>query len=158
MYAGGLRRVTANLSIAQGHDITYLTGKQDNVSHVGGVAYYMAAVGKEPPGIWAGKGAERLGLAGVVDDQVIYQLYHQDMAPGGERLAAGARRTYQDRDLTAEEAVLRYVEKYRQDHPFASSREIDQVRARTRAEAPQNRPYFDVTLSAAKSVRSCTRA
>lgn len=138
--------MTANLSIAQGHDITYLTGKQDNAGHVGGVAYYMSAVGKEPPGIWAGKGAERLGLAGIVDEKLICQLYHQDIGPGGERL--GTARQYQDADVTGEEAVLRY----REQHPFASSRELDQVRARARAEAPKSRPYYDVTLPAAKSV------
>jgi hypothetical protein len=139
--------VTANLTIAQGHDITYYT-KPAGAGHVGGVAYYLAAVGEEPPGVWAGKGAERLGLAGVVDAEVIRDLFHHDVAPGGERLAGGVPRQYGDVGEIGDEAVR----KYREAHPFASSRELDQVRARARADVPHNRPFFDVTLSAAKSV------
>ena len=135
--------MTANLSIAPGRDITYLTGKQDNAGHVGGVAYYMQAVGKEPPGEWAGKSAERLGLAGAVDEKQIYDLYHHDLSPGGERL--GGRRQYRIAE-SGEEAVLRY----REQHPFASSRELDQARARALAEAPQNRPYFRWTANATR--------
>lgn len=139
--------MTANLSIAQGHDITYYT-KAAGGGHVGGVAYYAAAVGDNPPGLWAGKGAERLGLQGQVNDEVIRNLFHEDIAPGGERLASTRARQHQDPEVYAEEAVLRYREK----HPFASSRELAQVRSKAKAEAPHNRPFFDVTLAAAKSV------
>ena len=145
--------MTATVNIAQGHDITYLTGKQgEQAGHVGGVAYYMNAVGKEPPGVWAGKGAGRLGLAGMVSEKAIVGLYHHGVTPAGERLAGQDARSYQDKEVAIEEATLRYMEKYRANHPFASSKELDEARANFRAVVPQARPYYDVTLSAAKSV------
>jgi conjugative relaxase-like TrwC/TraI family protein len=147
MYAEGDAAVTANLSIAQGHDVEYYT-RSAGGGHVGGVAYYAAAVGDNPPGVWAGTGAARLGLQGLVKDDVIHALFHQDIAPGGERLGNTRARQYQDPEVYAEEAVLRY----REQHPFASSRELDRVRVSAKAEAPHNRPFFDVTIAAAKSV------
>ena len=139
--------MTAIVSIVQGHDVAYYT-RAAGGGHVGGVAYYAAAVGDNPPGLWAGTAAQRLGLQGLVNDEVIRSLFHEDVAPGGERLADRRPRAYQDPEVYAEEAVLRY----REQHPFASSRELDRVRVSAKAEAPHNRPFFDVTIAVAKSV------
>ena len=53
------------LSISSGHSADYLTG----AVAAGRENYYTGAVAAgEPPGRWYGKGAEALGLAGLVDN------------------------------------------------------------------------------------------
>ena len=60
------------LSIATGHDTRYLT---EAVAE-GRESYYTGAVAAgEPPGRWFGAGAERLGLAGTVDADLMESIY-----------------------------------------------------------------------------------
>ena len=49
--------------------------------------YYLQ--GEEPPGRWAGRGAEQLGLAGQVDPKDYLPLYTKLIAPTGETLYSG---------------------------------------------------------------------
>ena len=84
--------MTTNTSLAKGRDPRYLTaGAEDG--HAGGTRYYTEAAG-EPPGQWAGRGADALGLAGVVDADVLQALYMDRVGPDGQRLDARARARY----------------------------------------------------------------
>ena len=136
--------MTTNVTLHAGHDVAYFTSGQHRGGCAGAMSYYTAA--GEPPGEWAGKGAAALGLAGQVDPAVIARLYQQGIGPGGEQLvsrrqpkAAGER----------EEAA---VAAYRAAHPYASATELAEVRAAERGKDPHRVPYFDLTVSAVKSV------
>ena len=66
------------LSIGSGHSASYLT---DAVA-AGRENYYTGAVAAgEPPGRWYGRGAERLGLTGLVDTQDMTALYERYIDP-----------------------------------------------------------------------------
>src|SRR5712675_1469605 len=103
--------------------------------------YYTAA--GEPPGQWAGKGAAALGLSGVVDAEVMDRLYMQHIGPAGERLTR-PRGKAKDDDQAA--AV------YRAAHPFASETEVAEAVIRARGGARRSVPYYDLTVSASKSI------
>jgi ATP-dependent exoDNAse (exonuclease V) alpha subunit len=109
------------------------------------MSYYTAS--GEPPGRWVGKGAESLGLDGEVDPDVIERLYQKGIGPGGEMLLQPRLpKPVQDRE---DATVAAFVA----EHPFASAVEIAEVRANVRAkEAVKRVPYYDLTISAAKSV------
>jgi conjugative relaxase-like TrwC/TraI family protein len=109
---------------------------------MGAMAYYTGANG-EPPGQWAGKGAERLGLHGTVDPGVIHRLFHQDITPDGERLVPA--RGKGDRDVDA------VVAAWREHHPYASATEIAGYWAAQLAKTTVSRPYFDFALGLVKS-------
>jgi hypothetical protein len=100
----------------------------------------------EPPGQWAAKAAARLGLTGQVDPGVIERLYQQNIGPNGEVLAR--RRQSKAADQREDAAVFTYLA----EHPFASAVELAEVRATERAKDPHRVPYFDLTISAVKSV------
>jgi conjugative relaxase-like TrwC/TraI family protein len=136
--------VTTFVSIRKGHDVRYFTNA-GAVGCAGAMAYYTR--GGEPPGQWAGKAAARLGLAGQVDPQVLDSLFMQNIAPTGEVLV---RRHQGKGDEAAEEAAVRA---WRKEHFYASAVEIAEHRAGLRSKAgPKSVPYFDVTVSAVKSV------
>ena len=109
------------------------------------MSYYTAA--GEPPGQWAGKGAAALGLSGQVDPAVIGRLYQHNIGPGGELLVK--RRQSKTAAETREAAA---VAAYQAAHPYASATELAEVRAAERGKDPHQVPYFDLTVSAAKSV------
>jgi hypothetical protein len=138
--------VTTNTSLAKGRDPRYLTAAADG-GHAGGTRYYTEAAG-EPPGQWAGRGADALGLVGVVDADVLQALYMDRVGPDGQRLDARARAKYRrvgEREDLAVEAHLAL-------HPLATDGELETVRAAERAKSRNSTPYFDFTVSAAKSV------
>jgi conjugative relaxase-like TrwC/TraI family protein len=108
------------------------------------MSYYTAA--GEPPGQWAGKGAAALGLAGQVDPEVIERLYQEDTGPGGELLVK--RRQSKKADEREQAAVTAYLAA----HPYASAMELAEVTAAERGKDPHQVPYFDLTVSAVKSV------
>jgi hypothetical protein len=108
------------------------------------MSYYTAA--GEPPGEWAGKGAAALGLSGVVDADVIERLYQENTGPGGELLLK--RRQSRAASACEEQAVAAYLA----GHPYASATELAEVRAAERSKDPRQVPYFDLTVSAVKSV------
>ena len=136
--------MTTLVSIRKGHDVRYFTNA-DGVGCAGAMAYYTK--GGEPPGQWAGRAAARLGLAGQVDPQVLEALFMENIGPGGEVLAP---RHQGKGDAEEEEAAVRA---WRKQHFCASATEIAEFRAQQRAKsAPRAVPYFDLTVSAVKSV------
>jgi conjugative relaxase-like TrwC/TraI family protein len=109
------------------------------------MSYYTAA--GEPPGQWAGMAARKLlGLTGQVDAGVLDHLFMQGIGPDGEILAPKRRR--KDAGEREEAAVAAY----QAAHPYASAVEIAEVRATERGKDPHTVPYFDLTISAVKSV------
>src|SRR5215831_16150179 len=120
---GPLRAVTTNTSLAKGRDPRYLTAGAEG-GHTGGTRYYTEAAG-EPPGQWGGRGADALGLVGVVDPDVLQALYVDRVGPDGQRLDARARARYRpvgEREDLAVEAHLAL-------HPLATEGDLEAVRA-----------------------------
>ena len=136
--------MTTNVTLHAGHDVAYFTSGQHRGGCAGAMSYYTAA--GEPPGEWAGKGAAALGLAGQVDPAVIARLYQQGIGPGGEQLVSRRQRK------AAEEREEAAAAAYRAAHPYASATELAEVRAAERGKDPHQVPYFDLTVSAVKSV------
>ena len=136
--------MTVTTTLHAGHDVAYFTRGQGSGGCVGAMSYYTAA--GEPPGQWAGKAAARLGLAGQVDPGVIERLYQHNIGPSGEVLAR--HRQSKATDQREDAAVSAYLA----EHPFASAVELAEVRAAARAKDPHRVPYFDLTISAVKSV------
>ena len=135
--------MSANVTLHAGHDVAYFTRGQGRGGCAGAMSYYTAA--GEPPGEWAGKGAAALGLSGVVDPDVIERLYQDNTGPGGELLVKRRQpKVAADRETAA-------VAAYRA-HPYASATELAEVRAAERGKDPRQVPYFDLTVSAVKSV------
>jgi len=135
--------MTTNVSLRSGHDVRYFTNHGGVGGCAGAMAYYTRA--DEPPGQWYGKGAAKLGLAGTVDAQVIDRLYMENISPGGEVLAKRPR----GRDGAEAAAYAKFIKK----HLYASEVEKAEFRSAQRAKAtPKNVPYYDLTVSAVKSV------
>ncbi len=136
--------MSTNVTLHAGHDVAYFTSGQGRGGCAGAMSYYTAA--GEPPGEWAGKGAAVLGLSGQVDPDVIGRLYQHGIGPGGELLVK--RRQSKEADEREAAAVAAYLAA----HPYASAVELAEVRASERGKDPHQVPYFDLTISAAKSV------
>ena len=132
------------VTLHAGHDVAYFTSGQDRGGCAGAMSYYTAA--SEPPGQWAGKGAAALGLAGQIDPAVIGHLYQYNIGPGGELLVTRRR------SKAAGEREQAAVTAYLAAHPYASAIELAEVRAAERGQDPPRVPYFDLTVSAVKSV------
>ena len=136
--------MSANVTLRAGHDVAYFTRGQGRGGCAGAMSYYTAA--GEPPGEWAGKGTATLGLNGVVDPDVIERLYQESIGPGGELLVKRRQsKAAQDREAAAVAAYLAM-------HPYASATELAEVRTAERGKDPHQVPYFDLTISAVKSV------
>ena len=136
--------MSTNVTLHAGHDVAYFTRGQGHGGCAGAMSYYTAA--GEPPGEWAGKGAAALGLHGKVEADVIERLYQEHIGPGGELLVK--RRQSKTSDEREEQAVAAYLAA----HPYASATELAEVRAAERGTDPHRVPYFDLTVSAVKSV------
>ena len=140
----------AQVTVATGYDVDYYL---DQV----GVDYYLTASG-EPPGIWAGKGAEALGLRGPGrprrgqqgDDAGPVPLRHRPgrhaagQPPEGRRSTRCGRPTPQ-----VEEAIRKRIAALGR---FATPEEKRDIRLQERARMRARTPYYDVTFSAEKSV------
>jgi conjugative relaxase-like TrwC/TraI family protein len=136
--------VSTNVTLHAGHDVAYFTSGRDRGGCAGAMSYYTAA--GEPPGRWAGKGAASLGLSGQVDPAVIGRLYQDNIGPGGELLVKRRQ------SKAAAERENAAVSAYQAEHPCASATELAEVRAAERGKDPHQVPYFDLTVSAVKSV------
>ena len=136
--------MSTNVTLYAGHDVAYFTSGQGNGGCAGAMSYYAAA--GEPPGEWAGKGAATLGLRGQVDPDVIGRLYQHNIGPGAELLISRRR------SKTADEREPAAVAAYLAAHPYASATELAEVRVAERGKDPHQVPYFDLTVSAVKSV------
>ena len=119
----------------------YLTAGNAHGGNAGAMRYYTAS--GEPPGQWAGKGAVALGLSGKVDAKVMDRLYMEYIGPGGERLTRPRGGAKDDDQVEAA---------FRAGHPFASETEVSEAVVRARASARVTVPYYDLTVSAAKSI------
>jgi conjugative relaxase-like TrwC/TraI family protein len=140
--------VTTLTSLHAGHDIAYFLNGHGAGGCAGAMSYYTAS--GEPPGVWAGKAAAKLGLTGEVDPKVIGNLYMHGIGPGGERLRPELKARTQKED---DEREAQLVAAFRDAHPFASASEIEEERASIRGRAGQvTVPYLDLTISAVKSV------
>jgi len=135
--------VTTITTLHAGHDVRYLTSGDAHGGNAGAMRYYTAS--GEPPGQWAGKGAAALGLAGAVDGGVMERLYMLHVGPNGEMLT-------RPRGKAAEEDDDQVAMGFRAAHPFASEVEVAEAVARARGGARVSVPYYDLTVSAAKSV------
>ena len=136
--------MSTNVTLHAGHDVAYFTRGQGRGGCAGAMSYYTAA--GEPSGEWVGKGAATLGLKGQVDPAVIGRLFQENIGPGGELLVK--RRQSKAADEREEQAVTVHLTA----HPFASAVELAEVRAAERGKDPRQVPYFDLTISAVKSV------
>ncbi|HEY2261765.1 MAG TPA: MobF family relaxase, partial [Streptosporangiaceae bacterium] len=137
------------MTVATGFDVDYYL---DQV----GADYYLTAAG-EPPGIWAGQGAEALGLRGQVGGnkasaKTMRALFHYGIGPDGVPLASRQRAPkYQPRAVYAqvEEAIAKRVAALGR---FATPEERREIRLQERARMRTSTPYYDMTFSAEKSV------
>ena len=136
--------MAANGTLHAGHDVAYFTSGPEHGGCAGAMSYYTAA--GEPPGEWAGKGIATLGLAGQVDPDVIARLYRQGTGPGGQQLVT------RHQSKVARKREQAAVAAYLAEHPGASKAELDKVRAAERSQGSTRVPYFDLTISAAKSI------
>ncbi len=81
-----------------------------------------------------------------MDPDVIERLYQDNTGPGGELLVKRRQsKAAADREAAA-------VAAYLAAHPYASATELAEVRAAERGKDPRQVPYFDLTVSAVKSV------
>ena len=136
--------MSTNVTLHAGHDVAYFTSGQGYGGCAGAMSYYTAA--GEPPGQWAGKGAAALGLVCQVDPGVIGRLYQHYIGPGGELLVQRRQ------GKATEEREAAAVTAYLAGHRYASAVELAEVRAAERGKDPHHVPYFDLTVSAVKSV------
>jgi hypothetical protein len=136
--------VSTNVTLHNGHDVAYFTSGQNRGGCAGAMSYYTAA--GEPPGEWAGKGAAALGLTGQVEPGLISRLYQHNIGPDGELLVTRRR------SKAAGEREAAAVAAYRAAHPYASAVELAEVHTAARGNDPHQVPYFDLTVSAVKSL------
>jgi conjugative relaxase-like TrwC/TraI family protein len=131
------------LRVTAGHDVEYpLRGAGT------AVGYYLQD-GNEPPGVWAGKAAEAMGLTGLVDPEAYRNLFGKLIAPTGERLYSGRPPRYaadsagKDEEAAAAVAAL---------DEFATPAEQRRTRAKVLGSTGAAVPFYDLTFSATKSV------
>jgi hypothetical protein len=132
------------LRVNAGHDPEYPLRSAGSA-----VGYYLQD-GKEPPGQWAGKGAEALGLTGQVDPEVYRNLFGKLIAPTGEKLYTGRPPRYvtepgesdSAEDIAAAVAGL---------GPFTTPAEVRRTRAKVLGSTGASVPFYDLTFSATKS-------
>lgn len=149
------------LSIGKGYDTDYLTDAVEG----GREGYYTGAeaVG-EPAGLWHGAGAAALGLVGEVHAQDMKALYSHRIDPrdpaAGRMSTWGEAATLGNKPRAFKTPEQRYAALLEQN-PNAGP----ELRASLRARAEHgqgNVPFYDVTLSAQKSVTvlwvACERA
>ena len=136
--------MSTNVTLHAGHDVAYFTRGQGRGGCAGAMSYYTAA--GEPPGEWAGKGAAALGLSGRWTRTSSSACTRRTPDPAGSSWSSGASpRRPSDREAAA-------VAAYLAAHPYASATELAEVRAAERGKDPHQVPYFDLTVSAVKSV------
>ena len=140
------------LSVDEGHDVGYLT----KAVAQGRESYYTGAVAvSEPPGLWYGAGAEKLGLRGEVDADLMEVVYSHLRDPRDP--ATHNRETWADAP-----ALAKAHRKYRSadevyaglldQHPGAGAEERAALRVQAERSARQAVAFYDVTFSAPKSV------
>ena len=145
------------LSVSAGHSAGYLT----NSVGAGMEGYYTGSVGAgEPPGRWSGKGAERLGLSGEVDADIMHAIYNRFADPRDPRFADPESRDQAARlgkppkqFRTPEQVVADRAAEYERVHSVAPTPEqVQSWRVQAEADAPKAVMFLDATFSPPKSV------
>jgi hypothetical protein len=140
------------LSVKSGHSADYLTG----AVAAGRENYYTGAVAAgEPPGRWYGRGAEALGLSGLVDHQDMQALYEHYLDPRDpafrtpEAWGEAATLGHTGRAYLSEEEI--YAAALKAD-PGASPERRAELRIEAGRRARRNVAFLDATFSVQKSV------
>jgi conjugative relaxase-like TrwC/TraI family protein len=139
------------LSLHTGYDTSYLT---DAVGTGAAAADYYTGAKGEPPGYWQGTGAAALGLAGLVDADVMRALYHEDVGPDGQVLVRRQRQVAYPAaggslyDRIEAEVAAQVAELGR----FCTPEEERRIRLKERAKFRTRVPFYDFTFSAPKTV------
>jgi len=140
------------LTISSGHGADYLLG----AVATGRENYYTGAVAAgEPPGRWYGRGAEALGLSGLVDQQDMTALYEHFVDPRDEAFTDPSKwesastlghrgRRYQTEDELYAAALER--------EPDASPERRAELRLDAGKRARKNVAFLDATYSVPKSI------
>jgi hypothetical protein len=140
------------LTISPGHSVRYLTKEVAQ----GRENYYTGAVAEgEPPGRWYGRGVEKLGLRGLVDEQDMTALYEYFIDPRDP--------AFNDPSNWAEASTLghtgynypsedRIYERLLNAEPGADAERRVQLRIEAGKAARKNVAFLDATFSVQKSV------
>src|SRR5256885_1368392 len=135
-----------------GHSVEYLTREVAT----GRENYYTGAVTEgEPPGRWYGRGAEALGLRGLVDHQDMEALYEHFLDPRDPN--------FRNRDRWDECSTLGHkgrayktaeqlYEQYLNAEPYADAERRVQLGALAAKNERRNVAFMDVTFSPSKSI------
>ena len=144
----------AQVTLKSGFDVDYHLGQV-------GVDYHLTA-GGEPPGRWMGRGAQALGLSGPIggtsaegkaNAEVMRGLYHHDVAPDGTSLTTSQRRhKYPDKGAQAAAAQERIDAQVAVLGRFATPEKIRDIEIAERAKVRSQTPFYDMVVSAEKSV------
>lgn len=140
------------LTLSNGYSVKYLT---DEVAK-GRENYYTDAVAAgEPPGRWYGGGAEKLGLAGLVDEQDMRAVFERFVDPRDDAFSDPARwdeastlghtgRNYPTEDELYAAAL--------DAEPHATAERREELRLDAGKRARKNVAFLDATFSVQKSV------
>src|SRR5216683_398558 len=144
----------AQVTLKSGFDVDYHLGQV-------GVDYHLTA-GGEPPGRWMGRGAEALGLSGRIggtsaegpaNAEAMRGLYHHDVAPDGTPLTTSQRRhKYPDKSAQAAAAQERIDAQVAVLGRFATPEKVRDIEIAERARVRSQTPFYDMVVSAEKSV------
>ena len=144
----------AQVTLKSGFDVDYHLGQV-------GVDYHLTA-GGEPPGRWMGRGAQTLGLSGPIggtsaegmtNAEAMRGLYHHDVAPDGTSLTTSQRRhRYPDKGAQAAAAQERIDAQVAVLGRFATPEKIRDIEIAERAKVRSQTPFYDMVVSAEKSV------
>src|SRR6266511_4141814 len=140
------------LTISSGHSARYLTA----AVATGRENYYTGAVAAgEPPGRWYGRGAEALGLSGLVDHQDMAALYEHFIDPHDPgfrdptRWAEAATLGHAGRRYETEEEIYAAA---RDAEPGVTPERRAELRLAAGKRARKNVAFLDATFSVQKSV------
>jgi conjugative relaxase-like TrwC/TraI family protein len=141
------------LTLHAGDDVEYYVHSAGK----GGADYYLSSCTdhKEPPGFWAGKGAEGLGLAGEVNPRVMRALYHHNVLPDGTLMdTPGRSPRYQPAPPSTLTARIqaRVKERIAELGFEPLPEEVREIELEERVKHRNSVAFFDFTLSLAKSV------
>jgi conjugative relaxase-like TrwC/TraI family protein len=114
-------------------------------------SYYVDDVVQgEPPGLWSGSGAARLGLAGEVDADDMEAVFEQFINPvTGERIGRAPIKT--DGEAVAARVASKVAAALAVE-PDALPERVEQIRREAESGARESRSGWDATFSVAKSI------
>ena len=141
--------MTVRASVRPGYDVAYPT-RGVNPDYRAGDYYRQASEQGEPPGRWAGKGAERLGFAPreVVDNDQYTMLFADRVHPGDGVTRLGRRPAG---DRTAAKTAEIY-ESLLAAEPHATAERKCELQFEAAGRTRQSPYYFDLTSGFSKSI------